>query len=246
MKKLAFILALAMTACAVSSCGEKKNSNTDISAETSDTAETTQQTTEATVDYSDDIIGIWMADSQSGTGENSFASGMAFYKDMTGDFIMDFSNIMYFNADGSFVAGETVFPAECTASVPDQDILMVNSGDNDVIVLKRTDSFGDNDEINGVYQLAGGALYDSITQTLKDSYGDANNNFCFIIKGEKMYLDMSGAFQYKLDGDSLAMAGAKAYFKDGVDSVKIDVSDDSLSLINGSDVQTFHRFNMMS
>ena len=240
MKKIAFILALAMTACAVSSCGEKKNNNEETG-ETQNVTQSEQEATDATVDYSDDIIGIWMADN---TENGSFASGMAFYKDMTGDFIIDFSDVMYFDSEGSFVAGETKFPAECTASVPEQDILMVNSGENDVIILKRTDSFGDNDEINGVYQLAGGALYDSITQTLKESYGDVNSNFCFIIKGENMYLDMNKAFEYKLDGDSLAMAGPKAYFKDGVDSVKLNISDDALSLINGDDVQTFHRFSI--
>ena len=85
-----------------------------------------------------------------------------------------------------------------------------------MIVFERLDS---NTGIDGKYKITGGALHDGLTGSVASDKLNSDS-FVFEVKGEKMYMTITGLISYSTDGSKLTINGDAATF--GLDSMNGD------------------------
>lgn len=261
-KLLALLLACSAMSLAMVGCGDKKSdddekdsssSSSSISESSDDESSDEESSDEESSDdeSSDDgssviasavepgqidpaIVGEWYNDEMGGTfcfdEENMVSMGM------------DYSEIMYFNANK-----ELVMPGESgdELSVPsdyDGSTLSVSYSDEatgttvELMTLVRADD-ADPDSLDGEYELMGGDLYDALIANL---FGDIDSTVSMNISGETLSLKMS-VCEYSADGENMEMFG------DGLSLFGIDnqadavmsytISGDTLSLTDASGIE---------
>lgn len=146
------------------------------------------------------VIGDWYSEEMSGTfcfdAENQVAMGM------------DYSSLMYFNADKELVL---VGGSDDDLTVPvdyDGSTLSVSYADETTgttVELMTLVRIGDADpaSLDGDYELISGDLYDAFASNL---YGDIDSNVTMIVSGETLTLKMS-VCEYSADGENIEMFG---------------------------------------
>lgn len=147
------------------------------------------------------VVGEWYNDEMGGTfcfdEENQVAMGM------------DYSSIMYFNADKELVMLGGIGSDGITVPVDyDGSNLSVSYSDEttdtnvELMTLVRVDD-ADPDSLDGVYELMGGDLYDALIANL---YGDIDSTVSMTVSGETLSLKMS-VCEYSADGENMEMFG---------------------------------------
>lgn len=121
---------------------------------------------------------------------------------------MDYSLIMYFNADKELVMPDS---SGAEISVPvdyDGSTLSVSYSDDiegssmELMTLVRTDA-ANPDSLDGNYELVDGELYDSLITAL---FSDTDTTISMAVSGEKLYIKMA-VCEYTADGEKMEMFG---------------------------------------
>lgn len=121
---------------------------------------------------------------------------------------MDYSSIMYFNADKELVMPDS---SGTEISVPvdyDGSTLSVSYSDDtegasmELMTLVRTDA-ANPDSLDGNYELIDGELYDSLITAL---FSDTDTTISMAVSGENLYIKMT-VCEYTADGEKLEMFG---------------------------------------
>ncbi|MBQ8296597.1 MAG: hypothetical protein IJX77_02300 [Ruminococcus sp.] len=158
------------------------------------------------------LVGAWYSD--------DFGGDMVFGDDNKISMSMDYSEIMYFDADQNLMMSGVACPSEYdgkTLSV----VLGEEMGMTEEMEILTIERIGDADEdsIDGEYKLTGGELYTELNALYTDegTTGDVN----IIIDGETLEIELS-LCEYKADGKKIEFTG------EGVEILGLENEEDAV------------------
>lgn len=184
----------------------------------------------------EELIGRWISYDESYDG---LYLGFDF-SDKKGSLIIDFDEMMHFNADGDFSFNGEVMTDEFVKY--DGSTFEFSVGGQNMITMVRTGS-ADASSKDGEYKLTGGLFYDELIPEIQSQFGTDSDEVYFDVEGENMYMIFKDLFEYTLSGDTLNVSGSVAMFGNETDSEDLDVSYDgkTLSLTSAGETLNFVR-----
>ncbi len=186
-KLLALSLTLAAVSCSMFGCSDSKDGG-DKKAENS------------TIDQN--LLGAWYCEEIGGN--------MLFSEDNTIAVSVDYSELMYFDADKNLVISGVGCPAEydgtTLAVVIGAD--MTGGEETEMFTLKRTGE-ANADSLDGEYNLVSGSLYDELSALYEG--GIEADSIQMAIDGESLEIIMDFS-EYKADGKKLEFIETSANF----------------------------------
>ena len=176
-KKLTAALAALSVAVCMTGCGGEKDS--------------AKEAENSTVDSK--LVGEWFYEE---AGIN-----MMFSEDNTVAATMDYTGIMYFDADKNLVIGGTAVPADYDGSK-----LSVTVDGTDMFVRERKGE-ADADSLDGTYYLTGGELYTEMAEVYDGTV--TGETMQMVVDGENLKIVMEFA-SYEADGSKIVFSDTKA------------------------------------
>lgn len=182
-----------------------------------------------------EFSGMWISHDEDYDG---LYLGFDFNDNGSGDLIMDFSELMRFDANGGLIFGGEAVDSDMV-SFDGSKFSFAMEGTS-FLEMTRTGA-SDASTMDGEYVLNGGMLYDELLPELEKEFGTEDNTVYMIVAGETLYMSFEDLFKYELNGDTLTVNGSVAIFGNEEDSEDIPVEYDgtTLTLTSGADVLHF-------
>lgn len=261
MKKLLVVLmTCAVVTVAFASCGSKEkeeSSETKTDVSVSDSAEedttveetTTEEVVEETesteaeseeserstdAENSESITGMWFVDYES--------YGFYAYENDSGSIVLDVSQIVHIQSDGSlYLSGETVNAEDV---VYDAGLLTVTI-DGSEMTLEKDDT--NLDKIDGRYYITDiGNFNDANIMGVISDMGIESPDPAVYIEGDKIYLEFENMFTYNAKDGNITVSedfDAIALYKDSVITYEF-IDDDHVNIVTDGYNRTMTRINL--
>ena len=206
MKKFLIASVICMSLFCICSCADNQENSSSAITETS--SETVRESApDRTVNNYEDgiLVGQW---------RNEQTNIMTFNEDGSVDSIMDVSPFMHFTENKTLILDTNEISSDFVnydgstldVSYPDDE-----SGEKVQLLLLERKNKETQDSFNGIYELKGGQLFDSLSKNL--NIDKSGSSLDLIINDSSCLLYINNSCSYSQDGDIIDFTGVNAPFK---------------------------------
>ena len=230
MKKILIALTLCLSLPCIYSCSDKpqESASSEIAETSSETV--SESAPDRTVnDYENGIlVGQW---------KNEQTNIITFNEDGSVDSIMDVSAVIHFTENKTLMLDKNEIASDFInydGSTLDVSYVNEETGEKIQLLLLERKNKENQDNFNGIYELKGGQLYDSLSANIKTK--KSGSSLDLIINDSSCLLYVNNTCSYSQDGDIIDFTGINAPFKTQKHGDCYFVLDgDTLTIINDFD-----------